>query len=1075
MTRARWRAERKDPRHGPLAFCATITTRGESSHHRMTALTPSQVRTALITDLVDSTRMVAAIGDAAAYELFTRHDRLARDLLARFDGIEIDKSDGFLLLFEHPARAVAFALAYHQALRQLSIDTGQQWRARVGIQMGQLFLHENSEADIALGAKPLEVEGLTKQIAARLMSLAQGGQTLLGPGAFDLAQGAGVTLPGHTLGWLAHGRYRIHGLEDAIAVHEVGIVGQAPLQAPPDSAKARRDISDDERETLGWRPGADLLVPGRPHWRLQRKLGAGGFGEVWLAEHDQSHAQQVFKFCHDPEQLRSLKREVTVFRLLREALGDRRDIARIIDWQFDQAPFFIESEFVGGGDLLDWAEARGGLRAIALNERLEITAQIADALAAAHSVGVLHKDIKPANVLIRTDRDGQPRAVLTDFGIGLVTDKAQLLARGITFAGLTEMIETGPTAGSQLYMAPELLEGKAATIQADLYALGVMLYELAAGEFKPLAPGWQRDIDCELLLADIADLVDGDPGRRTASATRVARDLRALPERRSKLAAERQAIADAETTRNALARAQRRRRWAGGIAATFALVSIAIGYSALEAATARDEAELRRGQAERLIGFMLDDFRKKLEPLGRLDLLDSIGVEAMNYFAQAGDDRLSDEELHRRAQALYQIGEVRIQQGELEGAAQALDQALGHYHALLEREPTHREWLFGLGQTEFWRGVVEWRRGDLAMTEAHWQRYSDLAVQLTELDPDEPRWQTELGYGWSNLGSVYQRQGRNEEALAAFRSLVAMLDTQVTLTPDDAAVLARSAVARNKVGAVLQALGRPREAMTEFDHEIELRQRLLTLTPEHQPRRHEWAVALAYRGGLHTWLGDFDLGTADVREAIATLDALTTADPDNRRWAHDLLTARHRLARVELLRGETAVALSMLEEIGPKVEDLVRSQPDYVQWHLILARIRAIRGQVLIELGRAPESLTLLETTRAELQQLLTDSPNSMHFHEVLIEADLVHALASFAIGSLASADTIERLHTDVLAQLDAHLDPALAALWLHLEHRIGQSRDGALLTRLDDAGYSHWPRLVSPGLRGFQSRPADR
>ena len=91
------------------------------------------IRTLLLTDLVDSTKLIEKLGDARAYEVATRHDRLSRDLLPRFNGLEIDKTDGFLLLFERPIDAVGYALAYHQAMAQVSVELGVQLRARAGI------------------------------------------------------------------------------------------------------------------------------------------------------------------------------------------------------------------------------------------------------------------------------------------------------------------------------------------------------------------------------------------------------------------------------------------------------------------------------------------------------------------------------------------------------------------------------------------------------------------------------------------------------------------------------------------------------------------------------------------------------------------------------------------------------------------------------------------------------------------------------------------------------------------------------------------------------------------------------
>jgi len=200
----------------------------------------SVLRTLLLTDLVNSTRMLEELGDQRAFELFGRHDRIARDLLTLHDGREIDKTDGFLFLFERPIDALRYALDYHRALAELSKEAGVKMEARAGIHLGEVFLRENTPEDVAKGAKPLEVEGLAKPMAARLMSLAGGRQTLMTRGAYDLARRAAVDVedPDRPFVWMAHGLYAFKGVEEPIRVFEVGIEGESALSAPPDSAKA---------------------------------------------------------------------------------------------------------------------------------------------------------------------------------------------------------------------------------------------------------------------------------------------------------------------------------------------------------------------------------------------------------------------------------------------------------------------------------------------------------------------------------------------------------------------------------------------------------------------------------------------------------------------------------------------------------------------------------------------------------------------------------------------------------------------------------------------------------------------
>ncbi|MCG8459982.1 MAG: SUMF1/EgtB/PvdO family nonheme iron enzyme [Holophagales bacterium] len=195
------------------------------------------VTTLLMSDLVGSTQLVEELGDRRAAALFRRHDRLARDLVKTHDGREIDKTDGFLLLFERPWNAVVYALAYHEALADLGLS------ARVGIHLGEVVLHRNAESDVRRGAKPLEVEGLAKPTAARLMSLAVGGQTLLTRAAYEVARRSSTDGRGtDDLQWPGHGRYRFRGLADEVEVFEVGLPDRAPLKRPEGSDKAHRVV-----------------------------------------------------------------------------------------------------------------------------------------------------------------------------------------------------------------------------------------------------------------------------------------------------------------------------------------------------------------------------------------------------------------------------------------------------------------------------------------------------------------------------------------------------------------------------------------------------------------------------------------------------------------------------------------------------------------------------------------------------------------------------------------------------------------------------------------------------------------
>lgn len=338
------------------------------------------------------------------------------------------------------------------------------------------------------------------------------------------------------------------------------------------------------------RLNAGDTVPRRNNWQLEEALSRGGDGEVWLARHIKTGQGRVFKFSLDGQRLAGLKREVTVGRLLEQALGQRPDLVRVIDWDFEQAPYFVEFEY--GGLSLDRCDE---VNALPLDKRLALFLEATGAVAAAHDVGVLHKDLKPANLLVYGPMDDAHLRV-ADFGSSRVFETGALEHFGITGLGLTQTQAISPETGTPLYMAPEVLAGQSPSIKSDVYALGVTLYQLIVGDFRrPLAAGWESDVADPLLRQDIADAANGDPEKRLGSVAQLAERLRTLEPRRQKAALEaaiKDRIAAAER-RVALARA--RRPW---IIAVMVVLVAGMAASLFYAHTSRvAEAKARQDNA----------------------------------------------------------------------------------------------------------------------------------------------------------------------------------------------------------------------------------------------------------------------------------------------------------------------------------------------------------------------------------------------------------------------------------------------------------------------------------------------
>lgn len=229
-----------------------------------------QLRTLVVCDIADSTALVERMGDQNAANIIRKHDRLARALVEKHRGHEIDKTDGFLLLFERPVQAAAFALDYQRGLKHMSAADGVVVRARVGIHMGDVVIWENAAEDVARGAKPIEVEGLAKPTAARLAQLARPQQILMSSAAAGIARRAerelGADAARH-VHWKRHGLYRFKGLPEPLDVVEVGEGDVAPLHAPKSGRTAKKILP-------WWRRPATLVAEAA---MLAIAVGVGGW------------------------------------------------------------------------------------------------------------------------------------------------------------------------------------------------------------------------------------------------------------------------------------------------------------------------------------------------------------------------------------------------------------------------------------------------------------------------------------------------------------------------------------------------------------------------------------------------------------------------------------------------------------------------------------------------------------------------------------------------------------------------------------------------------------------------------
>ena len=560
-------------------------------------------------------------------------------------------------------------------------------------------------------------------------------------------------------------------------------------------------------------------------WRLEKRLGAGGMGAVYLAARaDGQFAQRVaLKIVK-----RGMDTDVILERFRRErqtlAALEHPNIARLVDGgATEEGEPYLAMEFVEGEPIDAWCDDRH----LGLAARIRILLTVCDAVAHAHRHLVVHRDLKPGNVLVT--RDGTPK--LLDFGIASVLDAGG--GRAATAFGERWLTPE--------YASPEQVDGAAATTATDVYSLGVVLYELLAGsppyrfttrtaqevrrivvETQPPAPseavrrsastaegrdvalarGVSSDELVRALRGDLDTIVlcalQKEPARRYPSVEAFASDLRRhldhLP-----------VSARPDTLAYRAAKLVRRHALASALAGA-CLLSVAVGgaavlWQAKRANEERDRAVLARAQAESAARF-LREMLASADPLraGRTSSQEG----ALDAAAKRLDVEFEGQPL-LRASLGDTIGTTYLSLGIHDRAERSLRKALLERQALLG--PDHRD----VAESRIHLASVLYAEGRL--DEAETQLQSACGALRENGGPGN----VDLATATSSLGAVQRAQGRLEEAEAAQREALAI--RRVGAGPESL----DTAESLNNLSAVLLAEQRYDEAEPLLEEALRIR------------------------------------------------------------------------------------------------------------------------------------------------------------------------------------------------------------------------------------------------------------
>ncbi len=334
------------------------------------------------------------------------------------------------------------------------------------------------EVNLSIGGH-VDMPGVSDDVpvvAERLSEVASRPQILLTRGMADLLRTSdlGPSAKFAHICWWRHGKYEMRDLPQPVEVFEVGLQGLSSWNPPREGEEACR-LEDEE--TPGWRPSCGQELPDSPDWRLLEFVGKTEVGEKWIGIHLRTFKRRVFQLIFNRRALGLLRHRTLWLYQLRGALRRCKRLIRVRDYNLEGKVPFIAMAQTSAESLAD----RVDLLRSSLFFRLDIVAQVADALAVAHNSGVIHGGLSPRNILVKVGSNGSPRVYLTDFALP----------------------RNPGSVGQRLYGLPGS-NPDVASMQSDFYAFAVLFYQIVCGDLsRPLSRGWERNVVDDTLIGAI--------------------------------------------------------------------------------------------------------------------------------------------------------------------------------------------------------------------------------------------------------------------------------------------------------------------------------------------------------------------------------------------------------------------------------------------------------------------------------------------------------------------------------------------------------------------------------------------
>jgi eukaryotic-like serine/threonine-protein kinase len=805
------------------------------------------------------------------------------------------------------------------------------------------------------------------------------------------------------------------------------------------------------------------------HIRVTEVVGEGGMGAVY-AGHDQKLDRKVaLKVLHADQRLDDEARE----RLLREARAlskiDHPNICRIHDYIETGDVDLLVLEYIDGRTLQ--AAIENGLPHA---EKLRIALAVAEVLVRAHRAGIVHRDLKPENVMLT--RTGEVKVL--DFGLarwlhrGRKTGDSFTAAEALLHAdessdstiafpaarpsdvypsGRREFLATaaGITLGTPLYMSPEQARGETLTPASDMFSFGLLLQVLFTGREPHNDVMSAREVILRVARGE-TDPVEGAP-----------KDIAALINQLKMFApADRPtAVQMVDRLRFQIGKPQRiaRRSIAGGIAVMMLFggwrYTVDLDRERSLAVSARAEAERQRAKAEDLIEFMLGDLRKKLEPVGRLEVLDDVGARALTYVDELQPETTAAPELARGSKALNQLVEVRIAQGNLKDALDLANRSLRLTQFAVAKAPDDPEVQLAYGTSHFWVGNVYRLQSDLPSALARMKSYSAVTERLAVQHPADEKYQLERAYGHSVVATILESQGELANALEEFNLTRKVKAALLAAKPADVDRQADLAVTVNKIGWVLYRTGDLKAAYSEFEREYETYRKLAAAQPNNSTWKDRLSRSHGYLARTLEAIGDLETAEKHVRSELTLQSQMHQFDASNTYWTRNLAMTHNHLSALLRMRGRQDLAIAEGNQADALMSGLILADGKRKSWRADRAYVSTCRARALLSGGRVDEAAAAIAAAHKDLEQAGSE-PYAL---SGVAQMQFAEGEILSAYGDTAAA---RRSWTDAAATFDAlpkSIDPIVRAMHVTTLLRLGREAEARPhIAHLVAVGYGH-------------------